>query len=85
MFIKVTSILIIFLLNACNSPKPGEGYSDLTDVPTPELGADSQTPQDFKDTDCGYVSAREEFPDLSKEFKFALREVHPEAKGYAEA
>lgn len=43
------------------------------------------TPQEYVYTECSFVWARKSLPDLSKDFKEALRDVQPQAEGYAEA
>jgi len=81
----ITSMLFIFLLSACNFPRPGQPDPGLTVEPDAGLSTETETPQDFTPTECGYVWARESLPDLSQDFKDALQEVQPQADGYAEA
>lgn len=69
------SILLLFLLNACNLPVPDVASSRGTETPT----SDDSYP------DCGFVWAREPLEDLSQKFNEALKEVQPQANGYAEA
>jgi hypothetical protein len=84
-FFKVT-ILILFLLNACNFPRPGKPAPGLTVVPDAASTQATDIPSQVgADTGCGFVWAREPLADLSNEFDAALREVLPEASGYAEA
>jgi len=80
------SLLLLFLLSACNFPAPGQSAPDLTVVPETEPIPVTETPpQDNTSTECGFVWARQPLADLSKEFDAALKEVLPEASGYAEA
>jgi hypothetical protein len=84
-FIKI-SFLVLCLLGACNLPAPGQPAPDLTIVPdTAPAQATDMPAQDDSYTECGFVWAREPLPDLSREFDAALKEVLPEASGYAEA
>jgi len=80
------SLLLLFLLSACNFPGPGQSAPGLTVVPDTEPIPVTETPpQDNTSTECGFVWARQPLADLSKEFDAALKEVLPEASGYAEA
>ena len=74
----ITSLLFIFLLGACNFPKPGQSNPGLT----VELDASAQ---DFTSSECAYMWARKSLPDLSKDFEEALKEIQPQADGYTEA
>ena len=74
----ITSVLIIFLLSACNIPRPGQPNPGLTVEP-------DSSEQDLSTTECAYMWARKPLPDLSEDFKEALKEVQPQADGYAEA
>ena len=73
-----TSLLVIFLLSACNFPKPGQSNPGLTVEP-------DASAQDFTSSECAYMWARKSLPDLSKDFEEALKEMQPQADGYAEA
>jgi len=81
----ITSILIIFLLSACNFPRQGQPDPGLTVGPDSGLSTVTATPQDYTYTECSFVWARESLPDLSKDFKEALKDVQSQANGYAEA
>jgi hypothetical protein len=81
----ITSFLIIFLLSACNFPKPGQLNPGLTVEPDAGLSTETESPQGFATTECAYVWARESLPDLSKDFEEALQEVQPQANGHTEA
>jgi hypothetical protein len=80
------SLLLLFLLSACNLPETGQPAPDPT-VPSdaqPALVTETPT-QEITSTECAFVWAREPLPDLSGEFDAALKEALPEASGYAEA
>ena len=80
------SILLLFVLSACNLPAQGQPAPGLTGVPVTAPASKTDTPlQDNPSTECGFVWARESLPDLSKEFDAALKAVLPQASGYAEA
>lgn len=81
----ITSLLIIFLLSACNFPRPGQLNPGLTVEPDASSMTEDASAQDFTTTECAYMWARESLPDLSKDFKEALHEVQPQADGYAES
>ena len=80
-----TSVFIIFLLSACNFPRPGQPGLGLTVEPDVGLSIETESPQGFTANECAYVWARESLPDLSKGFKEALQKIQPQADGYAEA
>ena len=76
-----SSVLLLFLLSACNFPGSGQ-----TVVPDTTQAKPTDTPaQDVPYTECGFVWAREPLAELSKEFDTALKAVQPQASGYAEA
>lgn len=80
------SILLIFLLSACNFPKPEQPTPGSTVAPEAESARETETPsQDHPYTECAFAWAREPLADLSKEFDEALKEVHPQVSGRAEA
>lgn len=83
---KAIGILILLLLNTCNFPGPETGILNVTLFPEtiPAQATDTPSP-DYSYTECGYTWAREPLPDLSQDFKEALKEVQPQADGYAEA
>lgn len=84
-FYKI-SIALLFLLSACNFPGQGQPAPGVTLVPVTAPAQITDTPsQDYTYTECGFVWAREPLGDLSKEFDAALKEVQPQASGYAEA
>ena len=81
-----SSILLLFLLGACTLPKPGQPVQNptLPSSNTKVLETETHLPDDTN-TECGYAWAREPLADLSKEFESALKEIQPQANGYAEA
>ena len=81
----ITSLLIIFLLSACNFPWSEQPAPSLPVEPGKGLSQKAESPQDFSTTECAYVWARESLPNLSQDFKEALQEVQLQADGYAEA
>jgi hypothetical protein len=81
----ITLLLIIFLLSACNFPKPGQLNPGLTLEPDASSVTEDASAQDFTTTECAYVWARKSLPDLSKDFEEALQKKQRQAVGYAEA
>ena len=83
--LKTTGILIISLLNACNFP--GTGVSAPPSETTVEAGVQQtvEPTQDYESTDCGFMWASNPLPELSGDFDKALKQVQPQASGYAEA
>ena len=80
------SVLLLFLLNACNFPEVNDPVPDLTVVPDTELAPLTGTPSpDQTFPECGYAWARQPLDDLSRDFKQVLMEVQPQADGRAEA
>lgn len=83
---KAIGLLILLLLNACNFPRPVANASNVPVTSDVVLVQETDTPsQDFLYAECGFVWARETLPDISQEFKEALKKVQPQADGYAEA
>ena len=83
--LKATGILIISLLSACNFP--GTGVSAPPSETTVEAGVQQtvEPTQDYESTDCGFMWASNPLPELSGDFDKALKQVQPQASGYAEA
>ena len=83
--LKATGILIISLLSACNFP--GTGVSAHPSETTVEAGVQQtvEPTQDYESTDCGFMWASNPLPELSGDFDKALKQVQPQASGYAEA
>lgn len=69
------SILLLFVLTACNLPGLDTASPRGTETPVP----------DDSSSECGFVWAREPLEDLSQKFNQALKEAQPQANGYAEA
>ena len=67
----IISTIIIFLFCACTSPSLGQN----PDTPL-QISADSE---------CGFVWASEQLADLSNKFDEKLKDIQPQANGYAEA
>jgi len=89
-FISVTIILFIaLLLNACTFPIPRQAPPKASVTPAINLAStatETATPlQDNGYSACYFNWAREFLPELSREFETALNDIHPQAKGYAEA
>ncbi len=83
---KTTCILILFLLNACNYPRPGQAYlSPTAESAIVERTETEISSQDYVYSECAFVWASMPLPELSNEFDQALKVVQPEANGYAEA
>ena len=58
----------------------------VTAIPdTPSNPVTETLSQDYDSTECGFVWAREPLADLSGNFKKALKDIQPQANGYAEA
>ena len=90
---KKTIILLTFFLTACNFPWPGrsvpqppETIGRVTETPSSGLsfGLPGETEAPSQ-TDCYFNWASEALPDLSEDFERVLKEVQPQAQGYAEA
>jgi hypothetical protein len=80
------SILLLFLLSACNLTRPGQPAPGLTVVPdTVPIPGTNTPPEENTSTECGFTWAREPLADLSKEFDETLKVLLPQASGYAEA
>lgn len=80
------SILLLFLLSACNITRPGQPAPGLTIVPdTAPIPGTNTPPEENTSTECGFTWAREPLADLSKEFDETLKVLLPQASGYAEA
>jgi hypothetical protein len=84
-FIKSSSILLFLLLNACNFPTQEPPSPTFTVDPETAPAIETETPQTLNYSECGFVWARKPLPDLSKDFKNALKEIQPQADGHAEA
>jgi hypothetical protein len=69
------AILLLLLLNACNLPLPETASPQETETPN----------SDDSYSACGFVWAREPLYELTQKFNEALKEVQPQANGYAEA
>lgn len=84
--LKTTAFLIIFLLSACNSSRPGQSLEDTTTAPDTSPSATTVAPpQDSASGECGFMWANKALPELSKDFNQALQEVLPESEGYVQA
>jgi hypothetical protein len=80
-----TSLLIIFLLSACNFPTPGKLNPRLTLEPDTSSVTENAPAQDFTTNECAYVWAHKPLPDLSNDFGEELKEIQLQVDGYAEA
>lgn len=80
------STLLLLLLSACTFPRPGQPVQNPTQASstTKVLETETHLPDDTN-TECGYAWAREPLLDLSRDFEVALKEIQPQASGYAEA
>ena len=87
-FITIT-LFITLALNACSFTVLHPTSPKITITPaikTPNAITETGTPtQDGANSACYFNWARETLPELSKEFDEALKEIQPQAKGYAEA
>ena len=86
-YLKIAGLLFIFLLNACNFPRPGNTVPVL-DV-NPDIAPTTEkvvTPvQDYESVECAFVWANDPLPELSEDFNRALKKIQKEAEGYAQA
>jgi hypothetical protein len=73
-FLKSLRIFIIFFLSACNFPDSGKALPQTI-----------ETAQNYESVECAFVWANDSLPELSNDFNEALKIVHPEAEGYAQA
>ena len=74
------------MLSACNFPKTGAPAPALTKVSDKTSALVTDTPsEDYSYAECGFAWAREPSPDLSQDFKEALKDVQPQADGSVEA
>ena len=89
LFQITSSILIIFLIGACNLP--GFGRSDLTLTTTPVTAPSTETiepvepSQDNESVECAFMWANDPLPELSSDLDEALKGFQSEAEGYAQA
>lgn len=75
------SLLLLYLLSACNFTRPGQPI-----VPETAPAYGTGTPfQGYASPECAFIWAREPLRDLSRDFKKALEDIQPQANGYAEA
>lgn len=80
------SVLLVFLLCACNFPSPGEPPPGPTPLPDAAPAPVTEPPaQDGSSTDCAFVWARQPLADLSLEFDESIKGTLPQASGSAEA
>jgi hypothetical protein len=83
---KVICIPIIFLLVACNFPRTGVSVQPPSETITESGTQQTVEPtQGYESTECGFMWASNPLPELSGDFDKALKEVQPQASGYAEA
>ena len=82
----ITGALVISLLSACNLPGTGVPAPPSSES-TSEAGTRQtiEPTQDYESTACGFMWASNPLPELSDDFDKALKEVQPQASGYAEA
>jgi hypothetical protein len=83
---SIRSILIIFLLSACNFPSPGQSAPELVENPVTKSPTKTVEPQGgYEPVECAFMWANESLSDLSDDFNKALKKIQPEAEGYAQA
>ena len=86
LILKTICIPIIFLLSACNFPRTGAPAPALTVVPDEAPAPQTVGPtQDYEAVECAYMWANNPLPELSDNFNKVLKDVQPQANGYAEA
>ena len=89
-FISIaTFLLVALMLNACTFPKLRQVPPNPTVIPATNLvstATETATPKQGNDYSACYFNwAREILPEFSMEFAAALKDIHPQAEGYAEA
>ena len=78
------TVLLLFLLSACNLPVVATTAEPITTKPAPAQAIDTPN-EEYNYTECGFVWAREPLDKLSNEFDSALKAIDPAASGRAEA
>lgn len=83
-FIK-KSLVLIFLLSACNFSWPGHPFPSLVDNADSPPAKTENPQQDIEPVECAFVWANKPLPELSDDFNEALKVVQSDAEGYAQA
>jgi len=88
-FSKTIIVFVAFLFSACTFPKLSQTSQIATVTPDIKISfafTETATPtQDDAYSACYFNWAHVALPELSREFEKALKDIQPQAEGFAEA